>query len=123
KYTSISNYYRIVRDDGVAFSNFNEKKLTALKVFDIINEELNIINNKLFIKKNLVNKFNTIIYFCSEIICQNYKNKKLLETLFLQANDILIILNRNIELKLKFKYWLLRYLPNVYLFLKNIKIN
>lgn len=120
-YTSISNYYRIIRDDGVAFSNFNEKKLTALKVFDIINKELSIINNELFIKKNLINKFNTIIYFCSEIICQNYKNKKLLEILFLQAKDILIILNGNIEVKLKIKYFLLLKLPGFYKVLNYIK--
>lgn len=122
-YSSISNYYRIVRDTGVAFSRFNEKKIDALKVFDIINNELLRINNKNFIKKNLLNKFNMILIFCSSIIWEKYENKQLLKSLFLQAENILVLLNGKITIKLKFKYYLLKYLPKIYIFLKYIKIN
>lgn len=122
-YSSISNYYRIVRGTGVAFSRFNEKKIDALKVFDIINNELLRINNKNFIKKNLLNKFNMILIFCSSIIWEKYENKQLLKSLFLQAENILVLLNGKITINLKFKYYLLKYLPKIYIFLKYIKIN
>lgn len=121
KYSSISAYYRIVRNDGVAFSKFNEKKLDALKVFDIINNKLLKINNKSFIEKNLLNKFNMIIILCSSIICEKYKNEKLLKSLFLEAENILVLLDGKINIKLKIKYILLRYLPNIFFSLKYIK--
>lgn len=121
RYTSDINYFRRVRYDGVTFSSFNEKKLTALKVFDVINKELIKLNNKLFIEKNLKNKFKTIIGFCSDIIFQDYKNDKLLTSLFLEAKNILLSLNGNIEIKFKVKYLLLLYLPNLYKCIRTIK--
>lgn len=121
-YTSIVNYYRIVRNDGVAFSKFNKKKLTALKVFDIIDSELRTNYSKDFVIKNIVNKFNTIVYFCSEIIYENKGYKETLKSLLLDSKQIYRKYKNHIDIKLRLKFFSIIYIPSIYIILKRMKM-
>ena len=112
-YTSKTNYYRIIRNDGVVFSGFNEKKLTALKVFDIINNELQKYDNKIYVMKNMLNKFNAVMYFCGEIIYERKRNN-IYNNLLIIAKNIYSKYNSDISNKNRMKYLLLIYVPNIY---------
>lgn len=120
-YTSTVNYYRIIRKDGVAFSGFNEKKLTALKVFDIIDKELKEYKNNLFIIKNMINKFNTILYFYAEIIFENVDDKELKKSLLSDIKHMYKRYSSYVKLNSKIKFFILIYIPNLYKMLRKIK--
>lgn len=119
-YSSKNNYFRIARRDGCVFSNFNARKLSALSAYNKINEILIKENyNNDYIKKNMANKFITIMYFLTFLTDSQNKNLRL--NLLQIAADLKDKSKHYISIKFKIKYFIIKYFIFSYKIFKTYK--
>lgn len=108
-YKNNSNYWRIARYDGVSFSKFNKKKLSAIKVFQQIELKLVEINaaDKLIMKTKAMS-YHNIIYFMLEMDVNSIEYKSLRN----KVSTIKYWSNKYVNKKDIIKYLILILLPN-----------
>lgn len=112
------NYYRIIRNDGVVFSKFTVKKLTAMKARNHIFEDLKINKPNLLIK-HIMCEVNDGIGFWVEMLVSHYSGKEFLEIKnYTKRRMVYLLKKRQICMKSFIKIVLLSTVPNVYCFVR-----
>lgn len=124
KYNTVAHYYRTIRNDGVVFSKFNTKKLTALRALDKIEDLL--MNGKVwkrqekFIKGIKTIKFQQILFFM-ETSYRDIQDKSVYNDLKKEAGVMVSSgMKRSLPFKQLLKYYLLSLVPSMYLKIKPI---
>ena len=112
--TNEVNYYRIIRMDGVVFSKFSVKKLTAMEARHRVFEYLEM-NKQNFLMKQIRCELNDGISFWVEMLASNYFGKELSDVKKYTLKRMLYLLkNKHLCLKSLIKIVLLSIIPNVY---------
>ena len=112
------NYYRVVRTDGVVFSKFTVKKLTAMKarrhVFDYLK-----INYPNLLTKQIKCELNDGISFWVEMLASKYLGKEFLDVKkYTRSRMIYLLRNRQLCFKSLIKITLFSIVPNIYCFVR-----
>lgn len=110
------NYYRIIRNDGVVFSKFTVKKLTAMKARHHVFEYLKF-NKPNLLMKHITCELNDGINFWVEMLVSHYSDKELLEIKnYTKKRMVYLLKKRQFCMKSFVKIVLLLTVPNVYCF-------
>ena len=117
-YSTQSHYNRVININGVAYSPFNKKKMTALMVFDKIeNQLLRLSSNstqKQLLVLNAIAKLKNIIYFMTQLVLIDDYNSDEFYKLKQDAISLYQSYKNEIPKKIKLKYWLILSVPHIY---------
>lgn len=117
-YSTQSHYNRIININGVAYSPFNKKKMTALMTFDEIEAQLSkttySFDKEELLTLNSISKLRNLIYFMTQLILLHEHDSN--DFYKLKREALLIYRNykNKIPNKIKLKYWLILSIPHIY---------